>query len=296
MEDYLLCGEVSQSGNYSVHKGRKRKTIQFVGIQKFEKKWKDLVSESVRLLHTLKHPNILTFLEWYETSLHIWVVTELTDGGSLADIMDQDSPIPLPRLAQFALDLVTGLRYIHSQQLVHCDLQPSKILLDSSGLLKLSDFSMAQSISAASRWTPTALWQGAERCYQELTNSGQKQLDVVKLAVSARHMSTLTVPSPFYAAPELIWEGRCSSASDLWSLGCVFWELATGRCPFLGSNAAELLYAIAHQQVSLPCVETKTVEDVGVNWHAVVDGLLVKTPRERTDWEGLADLICLHDE
>ena len=296
MEDYLLYGEVNQAGNYTVHKGRKRNTIQFVGIQKFDKKWRDLVSESVRLLHTLKHPNILRFLEWYETTLHIWVVTELTDGGSLADILDQDDTIPLSRLNQFTLDLVAGLHYIHSRQLVHCDLQPSKILLDSSGILKLSDFSMAQSADAATRWTSMALWQGAERCYQELTNSGQKAADVTKLAVSARHILTLTVPSPFYAAPELVWEGRCSIASDLWSLGCVIWELATGRCPFAGSNAAELLYAIAHHQVSLPCVEAKTVDDSATNWDSVVEGLLAKNPEKRMGWQRLMVLMGLHDD
>lgn len=294
MEDYLLYGEVSAAGNYTVHKGRKRNTTQFVGIHKFEKKWKDLVSESVRLLHTLNHQNILAFLEWYETSLHVWVVTELTNGGTLADLMDQDGPVPLASLGHFSFDLAAGLHYIHSRQLIHCDLQPSKILLDSNGLLKLSDFSLAQSTSAVRQWSPVALRHGAELYFQELTDSGQKPVEVAEMAVSARHTSIWTAPSPFYAAPEVVWEGKCSSASDLWSLGCVIWELATGCCPFLGTNAAELFHAIAHQQISLPRVETNTEEDVVINWQSVIDGLLTKSPQERMEWEGLMDAAQLH--
>ncbi len=78
-------------------------------------------------MHSLDHPNVLTFLEWYETSKHIWVITELANGGTLADILDQDGSLPFPLVCDFLVDITAGLNYLHSQQIVYCDLQPCKV-------------------------------------------------------------------------------------------------------------------------------------------------------------------------
>ena len=79
-------------------------------------------------MHSLDQNNILKFLEWYETPKHIWVITELATGGSLADIIEQDGHIPLPHLKDFINDIANGLHYLHSRSILYCDLQPKKVL------------------------------------------------------------------------------------------------------------------------------------------------------------------------
>lgn len=78
-------------------------------------------------MHSLDHSNVLQFTEWYETSQHIWVITELAVGGTLADLLKQDGYIPDTHLEEFVRDIVAGLNYIHSQGILYCDLQPGKV-------------------------------------------------------------------------------------------------------------------------------------------------------------------------
>ena len=86
----------------------------------------------VRLLSSLSHNNIIQFKEWYETTHHVWVITELTSGGSLADLLCQDGYIALQAVPGFVKDIAAGLRYIHSHDIIYCDLQPEKVVVISS--------------------------------------------------------------------------------------------------------------------------------------------------------------------
>lgn len=70
---------------------------------------------------------MVKFLEWYETSNHLWVVTELVQGGTLADILDQDGFIPLGELAAFLVDIAAGLNFVHSAGILYCNLQPTNV-------------------------------------------------------------------------------------------------------------------------------------------------------------------------
>ena len=75
----------------------------------------------------LDHAHVFMFHEWYETPKHLWVITELASGGTLADILEQDGCLPFPQVVDFVRDIVSGLSYVHSRQIVYCDLQPHKV-------------------------------------------------------------------------------------------------------------------------------------------------------------------------
>ena len=79
------------------------------------------------MMQGLDHAHVLMFREWYETPKHIWVITELASGGTLADILEQDGCIPFPQVVDFVRDIASGLNYVHSRQIVYCDLQPHKV-------------------------------------------------------------------------------------------------------------------------------------------------------------------------
>ena len=81
----------------------------------------------VRLLSSLSHNNVLQFKEWYETTHNVWVITELASGGSLSDLLAQDGYITLQAVPGFVKDIAAGLRYVHSHNIIYCDLQPEKV-------------------------------------------------------------------------------------------------------------------------------------------------------------------------
>ena len=75
----------------------------------------------------LDHTHVIMFHEWHETLKHIWMITELANGGTLADILEQDGCLPFPQVVDFVSDIVSGLSYVYSRQIVYCDLQPHKV-------------------------------------------------------------------------------------------------------------------------------------------------------------------------
>ncbi|XP_064405391.1 serine/threonine-protein kinase ULK4-like [Halichondria panicea] len=266
MENYLLCGELqSQEEGVSawptpvslVYKGRRKGSVQFVGIGKYDKQDKKYIENGVQLMHSLDHENVLKFSEWYETPQHIWVITELAIGGTLSHILHQDGCIPSPNIHDFVRDIAAGLTYIHSRGVLYCDLQPSKIVLDGRQLLKLSDFTLAKTMADChNHYNLTSL------VHTLLTPSGKDR--PLKYA-----------PSPFYAAPELFVDGgQFSPASDLWSLGCIVYELSLGCKPF-DSNDPDLLLQ------SISCIQPNAVVQ-SPETAQLLSNLLTGEPSHRT--------------
>ena len=101
--------------------------------------------------------------------------------------------------------------------MICCSINFLQILLDNCQLLKLSDFTLAQSMEDCNRQVQYDFRRAAQVAFGELQSGGSETTAVD------------TVPSPFYAAPELFEGGRFDIASDLWSLGVLTYELCTGK-------------------------------------------------------------------
>ncbi len=148
---------------------------------------------------------------WYETTNHLWLVMELCTGGDLMSLIAQDGRLPECTIQLFGKDLLSGLMYTHSKGIIYCDLKPSSILIDGSGTLKYADFGLAKRVNVP---------QAANEAPQEKRGT------------------------PFYMAPELFQDGVHSFGSDLYSLGCVLYELANGSPPYVESSISELMHAV----------------------------------------------------
>ena len=281
MENYLLYGEILSTVAMTMFKGRQKNTISFVGIHRYEISLEDYVAINVRTLHMLKHDNVLEFFEWYKSPQHVWIVTELASGGTLGDIMDVDGPMPVDKACTFIADIASGLKYVHSQGIVHCDLTPSKLLLDSYGTLKVSDFSLAQ-LPNKKRWDKDTVNKSLQLCYDQLTEGGSKQCDVSELVLIARKICLVTLPCPFYLSPEALNMADFTISSDLWSFGCIINELLTGFVPFVGKNPQELSYSIMH---GFPFQIDKIQDE---DLRSLVIGLLEKDTSKRR--EGFSQL------
>ena len=232
-----------------VYQGRRKKSIEYFAIKSVDKSQKAKVLNEVSILHTLDHANVLKFHSWYETSNHIWVILEFCVGGDLHALLMLDSVLPETVVQRFAGDIVRGLQYIHSQGVVYCDLKPTNLLLEADARVKLCDFGLSQRLAS------------------------------IRMAVGDQLAPKRG--SPYYMAPELFKpRGLHSFASDFWALGCVLYEMAVGRPPFVSASLSGLMDLILNSKVNMP-------SHLSAHFVDLLEGLLEKNPVRRMTWDEL---------
>ncbi|KAJ8601305.1 hypothetical protein CTAYLR_007228 [Chrysophaeum taylorii] len=211
MDKYHIFNEIGAGRQSQVFKGRQKKTVNYVAIKRVEKSQMDKVVNEVQMMHALNHPHTLKFYDWYETRNNLWLILEYCSGGDLKSLLRVDRQLPIPAVKLLAGDLLAGLQYLHFSGVLYCDLKPSNVLIDEHGILKLAGFGLARRI-------PT---------------------------LGNRSKAPKNRGTPYYMAPELFMkEGVHNFGSDLWSLGCVLYELASGRPPFASTSLNELMEQI----------------------------------------------------
>ncbi|NXN17198.1 ULK4 kinase, partial [Indicator maculatus] len=212
MENFILYEEIGRGQKTVVYKGRRKGTINFVAVICTDKCRRAEVANWVRLSHEIRHKNIVAFHEWHETSNHLWLIMELCTGGSLESVITQDECLPEDVVREFGVDLVTGLYHIHKLGIIFCELTPGKILLEGSGTLKFSNFCLAKLDG-----------ENLEEVFA-LLGSEEGEGDVSE-SVPQRYSGIRFRDRPSYTAPEVIKGEDFSKASDLWSLGCLLYEM-----------------------------------------------------------------------
>eukprot|EP00668_Euglena_longa_P012359 GGOE01014804.1.p1 GENE.GGOE01014804.1~~GGOE01014804.1.p1 ORF type:complete len:1299 (-),score=455.54 GGOE01014804.1:132-4028(-) len=249
MQNYQIYEEIGKGKVSTVYKGRKKRSIDYYAVKSIEKSQRAKVLNEVQILHALNHSNVLKFYNWYETNNHLWLILEFCSGTDLLAILKADKSLPESTIHGFCGDIADGLLYIHTRGVLYCDLKPSNVLVDGSGVVKLSDFGLAQHVDR--------LDYGA---------SGGRR-----------------VGTPCYMAPELFQEGGVHSfASDLWSLGCVLYELAVGKPPFVAKDVERLMQMILFD----------AAEELDSFSEALCDLaklLLQKDPLQRLTWQGMVE-------
>jgi serine/threonine-protein kinase ULK4 len=171
---------------------------EFIDSPLFHLYYHQTVNE-VQTLHKLNHTHIMKFHDWYETRSSLWLILEYCTGGDLDKILRSDGHLPETSVRIFGLDMLTGLKYLHSVGFIHNDLRPKNFLIDEYGILKLADFKYATKIP--------------------------------KEAFGNKPLEERGIPS--YMAPECFTkEGVSSFQSDFWGLGCLLYELRRGILPF----------------------------------------------------------------
>uniref|UniRef100_A0A8D2ITS9 Unc-51 like kinase 4 n=1 Tax=Varanus komodoensis TaxID=61221 RepID=A0A8D2ITS9_VARKO len=269
MENFILYEEIGRGSNTVVYKGRRKGTINFVAILCTDKCKRAEMTNWVRLTHAIKHKNIVVFHEWYETSNHLWLVVELCTGGSLEMVIAQDEHLPEDVVRQFGIDLVTGFHHIHDLGIIFCDLTPGKILLEGPGTLKFSNFCLAR-----------AKGEKLEDFFALIGSEEQGGESGENTSLKSKLRGSMA-----YSAPEVIKGSDFSIASDLWSLGCLLYEMFTGRPPFFAESITELAEQILHQD-PFPLKWSAFLKPSS-DFINLLDSLLQKDPQKRLTWEEL---------
>jgi hypothetical protein len=197
-----------------------------------------------RAMARLDHPNVVTLYDIGEDGGRPFFVCQYIAGGDLRGALrEAGGPLPVERTLSIAEDLCRALAFAHEHGIVHRDVKPANIWLTSDGQAKLGDFGLAVAL-------------GQSRVTQAGTIMG----------------------TAAYMPPEQALGGEVTSQSDLYSLGCVLYELLTGRPPFLGDDA---LAVISQHINTAPVAASWHRADVPHALDALIERLLEKAPEER---------------
>ncbi|CAH8541744.1 unnamed protein product [Dicrocoelium dendriticum] len=275
MENFVLYDEIGKVNDQIIYKARRKGTIKYLSISCAERKLRSFVSNHVRFVHVLKHPNVVQFYEWYETSNHLWLVMELCIGGSLEQVIKEEGFLPENVVRKFGADVIRGLEYIHSRGVLFDEMKPSRFLLDGHGNVKLFDFSYAHVENES-------LEDVLHRFSEE---------DEVDHGHTLEYRNTSV-----FTAPETLKSGLVSVLSDYWGLGCLLYYMCCGYLPFGGSTSSEWTERVLTQELTLPEPPGKSVSS---SFLSLLISLLHKSPAKRITstqlighefWQG-----CLHD-
>jgi serine/threonine-protein kinase len=200
----------------------------------------------IRTAAQLTHPNILPLHDSGEADGTLYYTMPYLDGESLRDRLTREKQLPIEEALQITREIADALGYAHEQGIIHRDIKPENILFE-AGHAVVSDFGIARAVSAA----------GAE----PLTETG------------------LAVGTPAYMSPEQgVGSGELDGRSDLYSLGCVLYEMLTGETPYLGNTPQ----AIIAKKLSEPTPHVSVVRDtVPPGVETALRRMLAKNPVDR---------------
>lgn len=203
---------------------------------------------------SLNHENIVQVYDTGEqvvtapdgTEVHVpYIVMELVEGHTVHQLLTDGQPVPINEAVEIMSGVLNALEYSHKRGLVHRDIKPGNVMLTNSGKIKVMDFGIARA----------------------LEDSGQTMTSTDAVVGTAQYLS-----------PEQARSETVDTRSDLYSCGCMLFELLTGRAPFKGDSAV----SVAYQHVAeMPPLPSAIAADISPELDRMVMKSLAKRPEER---------------
>ncbi|XP_040096025.1 cyclin-dependent kinase-like 3 isoform X2 [Oryx dammah] len=213
MEMYETLGKVGEGSYGTVMKCKHKDTGQIVAIKIFyekpEKSVNKIAMREIKFLKQFRHENLVNLIEVFRQKKKIHLVFEFIDHTVLDELQHYCHGLESKRLRKYLFQILRAIEYLHNNNIIHRDIKPENILVSQSGITKLCDFGFARTLAAPG--------------------------DVYTDYVATR----------WYRAPELVLKDTSyGKPVDIWALGCMIIEMATGN-PYLPSSSdLDLLHKI----------------------------------------------------
>lgn len=180
----------------------------------------------------LNHPNILTIHEIGETGGYHYIATEFIVGQTLRDCIAR-GPLPISGCVEIAIQVAAALNAAHTAGIVHRDIKPDNVMIRVDGLVKVLDFGLA-------KWSSDQAFdpEGAT-------------------AIPTHTRPGIVMGTVAYMSPEQSRGKAVDERTDIWSLGVVIYEMLSGRQPFEGESATDVMANILHREPALFAIERK---------------------------------------
>jgi serine/threonine-protein kinase len=245
---YELGPELGHGGMARVLRGTDRQLGRHVAIKVLSPPYdrdQAFVERFRREAHAaarLNHPSIVAVYDTGSDDGTHYIVTELVDGETLAELLARGGPLPPQRAVDISTEITRALAAAHERGVVHRDVKPGNVMLTPEGRVKVVDFGIARAAGVESG-----------------TRSG------------------LVLGSAPYLSPEQARGEPGDERSDIYALGCVMYEMLTGRPPFTADTPVATLYLHVHERVQPP----SSVREVPADLEAIVLRCLEKDPAAR---------------
>ena len=204
--------------------------------------------QEARMASSLNHPNIAHVYDVGDDRDHVFIAMELVEGRQLRELI-QPGGLSMGSLLQYGVQIADALAYAHEHGVIHRDLKSSNIVITPEGRAKVLDFGLAKRFDSG---------------------AGEKGIPDPNLTASGMVLGT-----PNHLPPEVIFGEKADARSDVWALGLVLYEMASGRLPFVGGSLPALAGAIVNE----PPVPLGGHVPVGVQ--AVIARCLAKDASQR---------------
>jgi serine/threonine-protein kinase len=193
-----------------------------------------------RLLAALNHPGIASIFGYEEVGETQFLVLELVEGEGLEETLAR-GPLPRSEALETARQVAEALAAAHARGIVHRDLKPANIRRSADGRVKVLDFGLAKALDAA---------------------RGSDSTAATLLRDTLATAEGIPVGTPAYMSPEQARGDPVDARTDLWSFGCLLFELLVGRRPFGGRTVSDTLAAVLEREVDASALPPATPEPV----------------------------------
>src|SRR5579872_5016109 len=217
---YEIAGLLGHGGMGTVYRATDTRLDRAVAIKVSAEQFSTRFEREARAVSALNHPNICTLHDVGPNFL----VMELVEGETLAERIERRGPLPVKEALEISLQIANALELAHSKGIVHCDLKPSNIKVTPEGRVKVLDFGLARAIRDA---------------HTEGNDSTESE-GTTQVSVAGQVWGT-----PAYMSPERAHGDPIDARVDIWSFGCVLYELLSGRRVFQGETNCEIITAIS---------------------------------------------------
>ena len=250
-----LCGTGGMSSVFRAHDKLLDRRVALKILHEQYSRDDDYVERfrhEARAVAQLAHPNIVTVIDRGEQDGRQFIVFEFVDGENLKELVERRGPLPVREAIEIALQTARALAFAHANGLVHRDVKPQNVLVPAEGQAKVTDFGIARSLDVQHGLTQTGTVLGTSN----------------------------------YIAPEQARGEQVDALSDVYSLGCVLYELLTGDVPFDGEN----FVAVAMRHINEPAPSVLDQRpDVPLRLDSAVRRAMAKHPSER--FESMDDFV-----
>jgi hypothetical protein len=220
---YRIVAPLGEGGMAAVYKAYQPSMNRYVALKILPRQYAGdpefvgRFEREVRVIASLEHPNILPVHDYGEADGYTYIVMRYVEGGTLADWL-HGQPLPLPTICVVVSQIARALDYAHSRGVVHRDVKPSNVLIDDQGSCLLTDFGIAKMVEATGQLTRPGAFIG----------------------------------TPTYASPEQCLGHSLDWRSDIYSLGIMTYQMATGRPPFVAETPMAIVLKHINDPLPLP--------------------------------------------
>ncbi len=221
---YLLLEQIGLGGMARVYHAKDRNLHRDVAIKVLREDWVDQPSFRSNFLHearaaaNLSHPNIVTIFDFGHESNQLYIVMEYIQGTDLKTLIRRKKRFSVQESVALMIKICHGVGYAHRAGLIHCDLKPQNILVTADESAKITDFGIARALAS----------------------------------IDPDEQSDIVWGSPLYFSPEQARGEAPSPASDVYSLGVIFFEMLTGEPLFKADDSTTLAEMHSHKPAPSP--------------------------------------------